>query len=376
MSPPAHRRVAVSGVAVTAFGKLPDRDATALAHDALADALHDAGVTAADVDGLVTSRVPSYARLCELLAVNPRLVWPLPAHGRMSGVGIAAAAAAVADGRADVVALAYGNDGGSKGASYGGAGWDVDQSLWHAWGMTSPGAEHALLARRHMDLYGTTSEQLAAVSVAFRTHAGRNPGAVMRQPITVAGHQASRLIVDPLRLYDYCLINDGGVALVITTLERARAAPHPAVEILAWSTASSLRGSSLPPDDFWQAALRSCADEAYGQAGVGPADIDVAQIYDNFTPTVLLTLEGFGFCAPGEGGPFVQSGALELGGNLPTNTSGGHLSESYMQGWALNVEAVRQLRGELGARQVAGAEVAQYMAASPICSSIVYATPR
>lgn len=368
----ARRRVAVSGVAVTAFGCLPDRDATALGAEALAGALHDAAIPAVDVDGLVTSRVP-YPRLCEVSGVDPRLVWPLPAHGRMSGIGIGTAAAAVADGRADVVALAYGNDGRSRGARYGGAGWDVDQSLWHAWGMTSPGAEHALLARRHMDLYSTTSEQLAAVSVAFRSHAVRNPGAVMRTPITITDHQSSRLIVDPLRLFDYCLINDGGVALVVTTLERARAAPQPPVEILAWASDSALAASSLPPDDFWYRPLRACADEVYGRAGVGPGDVDVAQIYDNFTPTVLFTLEGFGFCAVGEGGPFVQNGTLELDGALPTNTNGGHLSESYMQGWALNVEAVRQLRGGMGDRQVGGARIAQYMAASPVCSSVIYA---
>jgi acetyl-CoA acetyltransferase len=293
----------------------------------------------------------------------------------MSGVGIAAAANAVADGRAEVVALAYGNDGRSRRVYYGGAGSGEDRDLWQAWGMTSPGAEHALLFRRHSHLYGTTSRQLAEVSVAFRGHAALNPAAVMREPITVEDHQRSRFIVEPLHLLDYCLINDGGVALVVTTLERARDCRRSPVEVLAAATAGGLAEASFPPEDFWRAPMEACADDSFGRAGLAHADVDVAQIYDNFSPTVLFTLEGFGYCGTGEGGAFVEDGALRLGGRLPTNTSGGHLSESYMQGWALNVEAVRQVRGEGGERQVPGARVAHYMCAAPLCSSILYGAP-
>ena len=128
----------------------------------------------------------------------------------------------------------------------------------------------------------------------------------------------------------------------------------------------------FPPEDFWHAPMRKVADEVRAMCGLRPADMDALMIYDNFTPTVLFSLEGFGMCAPGESGPWVAEGHLRLGARYPANTSGGHLSESYMQGWALNVEAVRQLRGECDARQVAGARHVQYMAAAPVCTSIVY----
>jgi acetyl-CoA acetyltransferase len=366
------RAVAVAGVATTAFGSFPETDATGLALEALGSALDDAGLERAQVDGLITSRVPSYARLCELARIEPAFVWALPPHGRMSGVGLTAAVDAVAGGRAEVVALAYGNDGRSRRVFYGGSGWSEDQDLWQAWGMTSPGAEHALLFERHRHLYGTTSEQLAEVAVAFRSHAARNPQAVMREPIGVQDHQRSRYVVEPLHLLDYCLINDGGVALVVTTAERARDCRHGGVEVLAAATAGGLSSASFPPEDFWRAPMQACAEATFGATGLGPQDVDVAQIYDNFSPTVLFTLEGFGYCAPGEGGAFVEGGALALDGHLPTNTSGGHLSESYMQGWALNVEAVRQVRGTADGRQVRGARVAHYMCAAPICSSILY----
>lgn len=372
----ATRSVAVAGVATTAYGSFPETDATGLAVRALSDALADAGLQRQDVDGLITCRVPSHPRFCELAGIDPHFVLQLPAYGRMTGVAIRAAIDALLAGHVEVVALAYGNDGRSKRVHYGGGDSEEEQALWHAWGMTSPGAQHALLFQRHSALHGTTSEQLGEISVAFRHHASLNESAVMRTPITLEDHHKSRFIVAPLRLLDYCLINDGGVALVITTSERARACRRPPVEVLAAATAGELSQASFPPEDFWHAPLAECAAESYGGAGIAPDDVDTAQIYDNFTPTVVFTLEGLGFCERGEGGSFVEDGALSLRGRLPSNTSGGHLSESYMQGWALNVEAVRQLRGEAGARQVPDCEIAQYAAAAPLCSSIIYAIGR
>jgi acetyl-CoA acetyltransferase len=238
--------------------------------------------------------------------------------------------------------------------------------------MTSPGAFHALMMRRHMEQYGTEPEQLGAIAMAFRRHASLNPDAVMRTPFTIEEYLAARFICEPLRLLDYCLINDGGVAMILTTAERARDLPKPPVYIRGFAQASEFAGSTFPPDDFWRRPIQSVAADVYAMAGVGPADMDALMIYDNFTPTVLFSLEGFGFCPVGESGPWVADGKLQLGGALPTNTSGGHLSESYMQGWALNVEAVRQLRGECGARQVAGAELIQYMTAAPVITSMIY----
>jgi acetyl-CoA acetyltransferase len=228
------------------------------------------------------------------------------------------------------------------------------------------------MMRRHMEQYGTTARQLGAVATAFRRHASLNPDAVMRTPVTLEEYLAARFVCEPLRLLDYCLINDGGVAMILTTAERARALRKPPVYIRGFAQAAEFAGSTFPPDDFWRRPMQLAAADVYAMAGVGPADIDALMIYDNFTPTVLFSLEGFGFCPVGESGPWVADGRLGLGGALPTNTSGGHLSESYMQGWALNVEAVRQVRGECGARQVADAELVQYLTAAPVITSMIY----
>ena len=226
--------------------------------------------------------------------------------------------------------------------------------------------------QRHMHQYGTTSEQLAAISVAFRKHALLNPAAVMRTPVTVADHQASRMIAAPLHLLDYCLINDGGVALILTTADRARDRPQKPAYIRGFGQATKLANSTTPPEDYWHGPMRKAAKDTYAMAGVQSADMDALMIYDNFSPTVLFSLEGFGFCPPGESGAWVQGGRLELGGEFPSNTDGGHLSNSYMQGWALNVEAVRQVRGACGERQVPGARLVQYMCAAPLVTSIIY----
>lgn len=372
MPTPESRQPAVAGVGWTRFGTFPETDATGLALEALDAALDDAAISRADVDALITMRLPAHWRFCELAGIEPGQVLPLPAFGRMTGPAIQNAARLIAEGHAQVVALAYGNDGRSRRIHYGGRDWIEDQGLWREWGMTSPGAEHALLFTRHQWQYGTTTKQLAAVSVAFRRHASMNPDAIMQKPISIEDHESSRQIVAPLRLLDYCLINDGGLAMIVTSLERARSCPKTPVRILATTTAGALSYSSLPPEDYFYDALSECADAVYGEADIAPEDVDVAQIYDNFSTNVLFTLEGFGFCKRGEGGSFVQGGTLELHGDLPSNTSGGHLSESYMQGWNLNIEGVRQLRGEAGERQVAGAKISQYMAAAGLCSSIVY----
>jgi acetyl-CoA acetyltransferase len=223
-----------------------------------------------------------------------------------------------------------------------------------------------------MEQYGTTTDQLGAIACAFRRHASLNPQAVMRTPFTLEEYRAARYICEPLRLLDYCLINDGGVAMILTSTERARDLKKPPATLRGFAQASALAGSTFPPEDFWRAPMREVAADVYAMAGAGPQDMDALMIYDNFTPTVLFSLEGFGFCAPGESGPWVEEGRLGLGKALPTNTSGGHLSESYMQGWALNVEAVRQVRGECGARQVADAALVQYMTAAPVITSIIY----
>ena len=238
----------------------------------------------------------------------------------------------------------YANIGRSRRVNYGG---DESPGTWDPWGFTSPGAAHAMAFRRHMELYGTTTRQLAEVSVSIRYHACLNPDAVMRNPITIEDHESARYIAAPLRLLDYCLINDGAVCLILTSKERARDFAKPPVLISGFGAQETFSPSSIAnfDMDFWYPAISAAGKQAYQMAGVTHEDVDALMCYDNFSPTVLFSLEGLGFCRRGESGAFVENGALSLGGRLPVNTDGGHLSNSYMQGWALNVEAVRQLRG-------------------------------
>ncbi len=351
---------AIAGVGATRQGKLPGEDDLSLATEAFRDALGDAGLAKDDVDGLLTmpgTTTPDpakhYLRLGEHLGLNPKVTGSLSMGGATAGALVQHAAMAVATGMADVVACVFG-DAAKTGGSRFSAAPGIEVS-WSNWGMYGNTANSAMGARRHMALYGTTSEQLGWVAVNARRNAALNPNAVMREPITIEDHQASRWIVEPLHLLDCCLISDGGVALIVTSTERAADLRKGAVPILGMGQGHTLQ--TLERKDWWYLPhQQDCLSRAYRMAGLGPADIDVAQLYDNFTISVLFWLEHGGFCAPGESGPFVEGGKrIALEGELPINTAGGNLSESYMQGWLHVVEAVRQMRGECGPRQVADA---------------------
>jgi acetyl-CoA acetyltransferase len=212
-----------------------------------------------------------------------------------------------------------------------------------------------------MHQYGTTSRQFGAVAVACRKHANRNPDAIMyRQPMTLEDHQASRMIADPLRLLDCCLECDGAGAIVITSAERAKSMPHPPAYILAGAMGTGPHQASHRPYAYLNMAefpeTRYVARQLFGMAGVTPQDIDVAQIYEHFSVAVIIALEDLGFCKKGEGGPFVEGGRIEIGGEIPVNTSGGNLSEVYIHGITHIMEGVRQIRGTSTA-QVLGAEL-------------------
>jgi acetyl-CoA acetyltransferase len=355
-------QTAIVGVGATAQGKLPGSTAISLQIEAVRRALADAGIEKSEVDGLLTmpgttspEGPKNYLRLGEALGINPRWTGSYSMGGATGLVLLEQATLAIAAGKASVVVCAFGDAaraGGSRFAAA--AGWG---DSWGIWGMFAPAANSAITARRHMHEYGTTSRQLAEVAVACRGHAALNEAAVMRDPITVEDHQASRLVVDPLRLLDCCLISDGGVAFVVTSAERARHLRQRPVLVLGTGQAHSAETIGNP--EWWYVPhQQAAAAEAYARAGVDPADVDVAQLYDNFTISVIVWLEHAGFCKRGEGGAFVEGGRIRLGGELPVNTAGGNLSESYMQGWLHIVEGVRQLRGECGLRQVDGAQVA------------------
>ncbi len=369
--------VAVVGVGTTDYGAFPQHDATSLGIWALRNAVEDAGIDLQAIDGLVCQRLADYQKFVQITNTSPKLVTTLPGAGRMTGGTIQIAVQAILSGMLDTVAVVYGNDGRTAGARYGGKGDNYGtgaDEMWFPYGMTSPGAVHAMLFQRHAHMYGTKVEQLGEIAMAFRKHAGLNPAAVMKRPVTMDDYLAAKFICEPLRLLDYCLINDGGVAMILTAGDRAKDFRQRPVYVRGISQLSRLAQGELP-DDFGYAAMQRVSKTVHEMAELGREDVDALMIYDNFTPIVPFVLEGFGFCARGEGGPFVENGTLELGrGRYPTNTNGGHLSESYMQGWNLQAEAVRQLRGGLGARQVPDAEVVQYLQGGPLSTSIIYAT--
>jgi acetyl-CoA acetyltransferase len=339
-------------------------DSYAYAATAFKRALEDAGLERADIDGLIVGPTTAYERMSEILGINPR--WGDQADAVLS---VLQAVSAVEAGLAETIALVYGNDQRSGQIQYGGPqamGGDAFLSyVYHApWGLTSQGALYALTFQAYRHARGFQEEDLAQVSVAQRQWSSMNPNAVMQKTITVDDYMAAPYICEPLRLYDYCMINDGGVALIVTTADRAKRMKGKPPVYIQGIGRRDLNGhaTSLEPrlTDFYHPAQQDCARQAFDMAGVGPADIDVLQVYDSFSVHIPLALEGYGYCAVGDAGKFLRESGMGPGGKLPINTSGGHLSESYMQGWAHQIESVRQLRGECGARQVADCERVHY----------------
>ncbi|HEY8471828.1 MAG TPA: thiolase family protein [Natronosporangium sp.] len=369
-----HDEVAIVGVGTTEFGALyrdrtANRSAYTLGAQAFTAALADSGLDRTDIDGLICARLPNYTRMADLLGLRrPAYCLSIDGAGRMSAVAVQLAIGAIQTGMARAVALVYGNNGRSAGATYGGDAGGPTSGYDTAYGMTSPGAYVALMYQRYRELYSVPELALAPLAINNRSHAIRNENAVMRTPLTIEDYANGRFIAEPLRLFDYCLINDGGVAMILTSTDIARNLDRPMVTIRATAACGDLT-NFYTSDDFFQESCRTVADRVFSAAGMTTKDVDCLQVYDNFTPTILFSLEGFGYCRPGTAWDWVRDGRIGLDGELPINTSGGHTSESYMQGWALHVEAVRQLRGEAGARQVPDCEVVQYICAAPITAS-------
>jgi len=340
----------------------PDKTPFRLHAESACGALEDAGLTIRDVDGFFTSGVGPIGllSLAGHLDLRPRHVDSQSIGGSSFVSHCLHAAAAIGAGLCEVALVTYGSTAASERFAIGTGGtsvFDPPDSFEAPFGPTVVGS-YALVAQRHMHEYGTTSEQLAEIAVTARNHAGLNPHARYRDPISVEDVLASRMISSPLHLLDCCMISDGGGALVITSLERARDLRRPPVVILGG--AEALRHAEIGARDLLDIAARQSGPLAFERAGVRHDDIDMAMIYDSYTITVLATLEALGFCKPGEGGAFCANGRIGLGGALPVNTDGGGLSSNHpgMRGIFLVIEATRQLRGECGPRQVAGAEVA------------------
>jgi acetyl-CoA acetyltransferase len=358
-------RTAIAGLGITETGKVYGRDAGGFAAEAVHRAVADAGLGLDDVDGLLLSNGISGGvdfRLQKQLGLRDlRLMNEMSSAGATAISQVQYAAMAVATGLASTVVCVHADaplrdPGASSGAIYrsaaGGRGPRGFGAVNLAGTLGGANVLYALAARRHMARYGTTSEQLGAVAVAQRAWAAMNERARFREPMTIEDHQSSRWIAEPLRLFDCCMVSNGGIAVVMTTAERARHLAQPPVYL--WGAAQThpgyamARGSELGL--VTGAAISGPA--AMAMAGITPADVDVAEIYDCYTYTAMVTLEDYGFCAKGEGGPFVASGALGPGGSLPTNTGGGQLSSYYLWGMTPLSEAVIQARGQGGERQV------------------------
>ena len=353
-------RAAIVGASTYGIGLCPGVSAVDMAARAALLALADAGISLAEVDAVYTS-APYEAlggmELAEYLGLTPKVTDCNRTGGSAFEVYVQQAALALEAGLIDCALIAYGSNPASNPPP--GVGM-TRQSPWEApYKPLAPLSSYALATSRHRHLYGTTREQLAEVAVAARQWAQLNPEAAVRDPLSVEDVLKARMVSDPLTVRDCCLFNDGAAAVVMVRADRARDCARAPVHVLGAAHAVTHREISSMPDLTVTGAAIS-GPQAFAQAGVGPADMDVVMLYDAFTITPILFLEDLGFCPKGEGGRFVSNGHVAPGGGLALNTNGGGLSCVHpgMYGLFLLVEATRQLRGECGERQVENARLA------------------
>jgi acetyl-CoA acetyltransferase len=366
--PAIDEEIVIVGIGETPVGKLPGWGSVQIQALAVREALRDAGLTLKDVDGLVN--LDPYAipnsmfstTLADYLGVAPTFLSTVDVGGTVSGMTMLQQAAwAIRSGHCEVAAVVYGENtltGRPKGVQglmmqtlLGGEEWEEPFGVQ---GMVVP---YALVAQRYLHEHGASVADLGQVSVVTRAHALLNDNAQMKKPVTLADHAASRMIAEPLRLLDCSLVSDGGGALIVTTRARARKLGLRGVRMRSMGMKMTHNSIAQIPD-IERIGMRAAGAEAYESAGIGPEDIDITLLHDAFTISVLLTLEALDFCGPGEAGAYLRSGAASLGGRCPMNTHGGLLSQAHIGGMLHLVEAVRQLRGDAGRRQVEGARLA------------------
>jgi acetyl-CoA acetyltransferase len=367
---PLRDRYVIAGTGKSRLGKVPELSDLDLTEEAMYRALDDAGLTVRDIDGLLC-RGPDtsytfHQEIGERLGINARFSTTTCNGGASQILSVIQAVMAIEAGLCTTVLCGYGRSAWSRthadeATRIRGQTRSEDmmaKEFGPEYGYFSAAATHALGARRHMHVYGTKREQFGAIATAFREHALKNPEAMMKKPLGLDEYLSARMIVDPFGLYDCSLRSDAAGAVVVTSVERARDLDCKPVLIKGFGTFNNLSGW-FEGDNMIRTAAAESGKAAYAMAGVGPDDIDTAQIYDCFTYMVMVQLEDYGFCKKGEGGDFVASGALRPGGALPTNTSGGQLSESHAEGMLQIVEGARQLQGIYGPdRQVKDAALA------------------
>jgi acetyl-CoA acetyltransferase len=382
-------KTAVVGIGATPYYKrgesLPQTELE-LACKAILLALEDAGLTIKDLDGFaIYSNSCDPAQVASVLGVpEVRFAATLTSGGGGAAGSLGLAAAAIDSGQAEVcvslmtlqqarrrlggsaVTDGVAGLGGGGGSPYGGGGVPNYAAFISGAGLMAPGHSFSLLTRRHMELYGTKREHLAEVAISQRENAIRRPGTSLQtEPLTLDEYFNSRMISDPLCLFDYTLESDGAVAAITTSADRAKDLRQAPVYIVASANGGMGRWGSaiftyfqMPDEYFASSGHRPVAKRVYEMAGMKPDDVDVALLYDHFSPLVIMQLEDYGFCPIGEGGPFVAEGNIRFdGGSIPVNTHGGHLSEAYIIGMTHIREAVEQLRGT-AVNQVENAEVA------------------
>lgn len=372
-------QLAIVGAADTEVGIVPGKSPTELCVEAALLALEDARLDKSQVDGLITCNsmaepIMYHAEaMAEYMQIFPPMCLTVNTGGGTTFSAVAHAANAIANGMANTILITMADS--LRSSMTREQAMLTQSSTGHPqfeqiYGPTVP-AYYALIATAHMAEFGTTEEHFAEVAVSGRLHAANNPTAQMQDPISVEDVVSSRLIADPLHLLDCSLVSDGGSAIVVTSAERAKDFPHKPVYLLGAGEGHSHEHISQAASLTTSAAVKS-GQAAFAQAGLTRTDIDFAQVYDCFTPTVLIQLEDLGFCEKGEGGEFVSSGATRPGGALPVNTHGGMLSHCHPGNpgamFALT-EAVWQLRGDAGARQVPDARNALVHAQGGIMSS-------
>jgi acetyl-CoA acetyltransferase len=356
---------AITGVGETAYTRGSGKSVWRLQLEASLNAIADAGLTPKDIDGVIPySLSPAVAEdfVTNFGITDLRFSAITPLGGASCVAAVQTASAAVAAGICNHVLIPIGRNGYSESRISSRVQqmpqFRVVGEFEMPLGAIAPAQLYAPMARRHMELYGTKSRQFAEIAVTTRTHAALNGNATMTAPITIEDHQTSRMISDPLRLFDCSLESDGGAAIVVSAADRAKDMRKPPVMLMGIAEGHPDSPSIITQrGELTVLGTAKAAPKAFGMAGVKPQDIDVAEIYDCFTYIVLCQIEDLGFCKKGEGGAFVENGALGLGGRLPTNTHGGLLSQAHMAGMNHVVELVKQLRGEAGKAQVKDAEL-------------------
>ncbi len=362
---PTREKGAITGIGETPYTSASGKSSLALQLEASLMAIADAGLVPGDIDGLITYSTAQES--AEDFVVNfgleeLRFSATVPMGGASCVGAVQCAVAVISAGICRHVLIPVGRNGRSgsraNARALGLPQFRVVREFEMPVGAIAPVQFYAPMARRHMELYGTTSRQLGAIAVAARCHASLNENAVMKKAMSIEDHQSSPMVCDPLRLFDCCIESDGGAAIVVSSAERAADAPARPVYVMGTAVGYVDSPQAISQRaDLTTLGLAKAAPRAFAMAGVSHADIDIAEIYDCFTYVALCQIEDLGFCKKGEGGPFVESAGIGIGGRLPVNTHGGLLSQAHMLGMNHIVELVRQLRGAAGVRQVAGAEV-------------------